>query len=118
MMHESQHDEHMLVHMTQAVDNLYTKTAQFRPSIENLDELVVDLKLNHDAFKVIKTTLNESKSLSLDAVRTKKVSKSYQLEATEPQVSIVEEIKEELPEEECKEERKEVKEKVTVESLF
>ena len=40
------HEDVLLVYMTQSIDNLYTKTVQFRPDIEDFEDLVVNVELN------------------------------------------------------------------------
>jgi len=43
-----EHDDLLIVYMTQAIDNLYAKTINFRPKIENLDDLVINVNLKPD----------------------------------------------------------------------
>ena len=50
----------MLVYMTQAIDSLYKKTVQFRPDIEDLDDLVINMQVKNDAPFTIKTELQAS----------------------------------------------------------
>jgi len=54
------HDELLLVYMTQAVDNLYTKTVNFRPRIDNFNDLVVNVDIKPEATTLLKQALSES----------------------------------------------------------
>ena len=63
------HEELLLVYMTQAVDNLYTKTVNFRPNIENFDDLIVNVEVQEDSQVTLKTALSESHEITFDALR-------------------------------------------------
>ena len=57
------------MYMTQAVDNLYTKTVNFRPNIENFDDLIVNVEVQEDSQATLKTALSESHEITFDALR-------------------------------------------------
>ena len=42
------HEDVLLVYMTQAVDNLYGKTVEFRPDIQDFNDLVINMDLKKD----------------------------------------------------------------------
>ena len=46
--------------MTQVVDNLYTKTVQFKPDIGDLNDLVINMRVKNDAPFIFKTRLIDS----------------------------------------------------------
>ena len=54
------HDEDLLVHMTQAVDNLYTKTVHYKPSLDNFDDLIVNVEAEAESIDVVKKCLQDS----------------------------------------------------------
>ena len=51
------HEDELLTYMTQAVDNLYTKTVNFKPRIENLNDLIVKVEVPTEAPNTIKEAL-------------------------------------------------------------
>ena len=48
---------------------MYTKTVNYRPNIDNFDDLIVNLQIKQDAVPDIKKVLTESSELSFDALR-------------------------------------------------
>ena len=42
------------------MDNLYTKTVNFRPRIDNFDDLVVNVDIKPDATALLKQALSET----------------------------------------------------------
>ena len=63
------HEDLLLVYMTQAVDNLYTKTVNFRPNIENFDDLIVNIEVQEDSAAKLKTALGDSHEITFDSLR-------------------------------------------------
>lgn len=63
------HEDLLLVYMTQTVDNLYAKTVNFRPHIDNLDDLIVNIGVNPSAISALKKALSESHQISLGTLR-------------------------------------------------
>ena len=74
------HEDLLLVYMTQAVDNLYSKTVNFKPSIDNFDDLVVNVDVEQTH---IKTVLAQSHEITLDALRDEESKKVVQRPARE-----------------------------------
>ena len=48
------HEDVLLVYMTQAVDNLFAKTVNYRPNIDNFDDLVVNVHIEPEATATLK----------------------------------------------------------------
>lgn len=63
------HEDLLLVYMTQAVDNLYTKTVNYRPNIENFDDLIVNVEVPRDSTTKLKAALTLSHEITFDALR-------------------------------------------------
>lgn len=57
------HEDQLVVYMTQAVDNLYTKTVNYRPSIDNFNDLVVSVDAEPLATQALKTALSASHTI-------------------------------------------------------
>lgn len=55
-----EHEDLLLIYMTQAVDNLYAKTVNYRPSIEDFNDLVINVDVKPDAAADFKQMLIES----------------------------------------------------------
>ena len=69
-------EDQLLVYMTQAVDNLYTKTVNYRPEIENFDDLVISVEAEPMATQALKTALAESHKVHFDALRDEELKSS------------------------------------------
>ena len=63
------HDDVLLVYMTQAVDNLFAKTVNYRPNIDNFDDLVVNVHIEPEATAILKQALTDSHQVTYDALR-------------------------------------------------
>ena len=55
-----EHESDFLVYMTQTIDEIYGKIANFKPSIENLNDTVIKLKVKEQSIKQIEDCLNSS----------------------------------------------------------
>ena len=64
-----EHDDPLLVYMTSAVDNVYAKTVNFRPSIDDFNDLVVKVDVQPNAALNFKQLLTESQNITFDTLR-------------------------------------------------
>ena len=64
-----EHDDILLVYMTQAIENLHSSTINFRPNIDNFDDLIINVDVQPDASDSIKQALDESQQITLDTLR-------------------------------------------------
>ena len=64
-----EHDDVLLVYMTQAIDNLHSNTVNFRPNIQDFDDLVINVDVKPDATITLKQALSDSQQISFDALR-------------------------------------------------
>ena len=48
------HEDVLLVYMTQAIDKIYSKTVNYKPNIDNLDDLVVNIEVDAEIGSTLK----------------------------------------------------------------
>ena len=63
------HEDGFLVYMTQTIDDLHSKQVNFRPKIDNLEEVMITLKLEEDAPEKLKEILHSAHELGFDTIR-------------------------------------------------
>jgi exonuclease VII large subunit len=63
------HEDCFLIYMTQTIEDLYSKQVNFSPKIENLDEVMITLKLEDDTQQKLHETLHTSHELAFDTIR-------------------------------------------------
>ena len=51
------------------MDNLYAKTVNYRPNIDNLEDLVINVDFKLDSMDELKKFLSDSHQISFDALR-------------------------------------------------
>lgn len=51
------------------MDNLYAKTVNYRPNIDNLEDLVINVDFKIETIDELKNFLSESHQISFDALR-------------------------------------------------
>ena len=64
-----EHEDQLLVYMTQAIDNLYTKTVEYTPSIDDFEDLVVNVDVRGDAAAKMKLSLADSHTITFEALK-------------------------------------------------
>jgi len=79
--------------MTQAIDNLYTKTVNYKPNIENFDDLVINVEVEPQVTTALKTAIATSHKIEFDSLREEEV-KVVSKKRTE-QISIFQPVAEE-----------------------
>jgi len=58
-----------LIYMTQTIDDLYSKQVNFSPKIDNLDEVMITLKLEENAPQKLHEILQVSHEIDFDTIR-------------------------------------------------
>jgi len=66
-------EDMLIVYMTQSIDNLYSKTVNYRPNIENFDDLVINVEVEPEARSALKAALTASHKIEFDALRDEEV---------------------------------------------
>lgn len=80
------HEDQLVVYMTQAVDNLYTKTVNYRPDIDNFNDLVVNVDAEPLATQALRTALSASHQIQFDALRDEEIKVSPKRRAEESDI--------------------------------
>ena len=63
------HEDVLIVYMTQAIDKIYSKTVNYMPNIDNLDDLIVNVEVDPAIGPTLKSALTDSHNITFDAMR-------------------------------------------------
>ena len=63
------HEDVLIVYMTQAIDKIYSKTVNFIPNIDNFDDLIVNVEVDPAIGPSLKSALTDSHKITFDAMR-------------------------------------------------
>ena len=64
-----EHEPGFLVYMTQTVDEIYSKIANFKPSIDNLDDTMIGLRFKDQSVQMLEETIASTLDIEMDCPR-------------------------------------------------